>query len=85
MPVLESMACGTPVVASRRGSLPEVGGEAVAWVEPEDEDAIAAALADLLTDTDRAAHLRRAGLERARQFSWETTARQTLAVYHECA
>jgi len=85
MPVLESMACGTPVVASRRGALPEVGGSAVAWVEPEDEEAIATALADVLSDTDRAAGLRRAGLEKAQEFSWENAARQTLAVYHQCA
>ena len=85
MPVLESMACGTPVVSSRRGALPEVGGEAVAWVEPEDEDAIAAAITDLLTDTSRAERLRRTGLEKAQEFSWETAARKTLAVYHECA
>ncbi len=85
MPVLESMACGTPVVASRRGALPEVGGDAVAWVEPEDEEAIAVAVADLLTDTDRAARLRAAGLEKAQEFSWENAARQTLTVYHQCA
>ena len=85
MPVLESMACGTPVVASRRGALPEVGGNAVAWVEPEDEEAIATAIADLLTDTDRAAHLRGTGLEKAQEFSWENAARQTLTVYHQCA
>ena len=85
MPVLESMACGTPVVASRRGALPEVGGDAVAWVEPEEEEAIAAAIADLLTDTDRAARLRGAGLEKAHEFSWENAARQTLTVYHQCA
>jgi len=85
MPILESMACGTPVVASRRGSLPEVGGDAVAWVEPEDEEAIAGALSEILTDTDRAARLRKEGLLRAERFSWEKTARQTLAVYHQCA
>jgi glycosyltransferase involved in cell wall biosynthesis len=83
MPVLESMACGTPVVASRRGALPEVGGDAVAWVEPEHEESIAAAMTDLLTDTDRATRFASAGLARARSFSWETAARQTLAVYHE--
>jgi glycosyltransferase involved in cell wall biosynthesis len=85
MPVLESMACGTPVVSSRRGSLPEVGGDAVSWVEPEDEDAIALAIELILTDTDRAARLRKAGLERARRFSWESTARRTLEIYRQCA
>ena len=84
MPVLESMACGTPVVASNRGALPEVGGDAVAWVDPEDEESIAATMADLLTDSERRERLARAGLARARSFSWETAARQTLAVYHEC-
>jgi len=84
MPILESMACGTPVVASRSGALPEVGGDAVAWVDPEDEGSIAAAISELLTDSARAARLRQAGLERANEFSWESAARQTLAVYHEC-
>ncbi len=84
IPVLESMACGTPVVTSRRGALPEVGRDAVAWVEPEDEDSIASTLEAVLTDTDQAAGLRQKGLERAKQFSWEETARRTLEVYRAC-
>ena len=84
IPILESMACGTPVVTSRRGSLSEVGGDAVAWVEPEDEDSIASTLENVLTDTDKAARLRKQGLERAKQFRWEDTAQRTLEVYRAC-
>ena len=84
IPILESMACGTPVVSSRRGALLEVGGDAVAWVEPEDEDSIASTLENVLTDTDKAARLRKQGLERAKEFSWEDTAQRTLEVYRAC-
>jgi glycosyltransferase involved in cell wall biosynthesis len=81
MPVIEAMACGTPVVTSRRGSLPEVGGDAVAWVEPEDETSIATGIETVLTDRTVEARLREAGLDRARLYRWEETARRTLEVY----
>ena len=84
IPILESMACGTPVVTSKRGALAEVGGDAVAWVEPEDEDSIASTLENVLTETDEASRLRQRGLSRAKQFSWKDTARRTLEVYRAC-
>jgi glycosyltransferase involved in cell wall biosynthesis len=83
MPVLEAMACGVPVVASPRGALPEVAGDSVRWVEPEDEASIAEGLVRVLTDDRLRASLRAKGLARAEQFSWEETARRTLAVYRE--
>ena len=81
LPVLEAMACGTPVIASNQGSLPEVVGDAGPLVEPTDVEGIAAAAERLLTDAELHAEMRKKGLERARTFSWERTARETLDVY----
>jgi glycosyltransferase involved in cell wall biosynthesis len=74
LPALEAMACGTPVVASRRGALPEVVGDAGLLVEPEDERALTAALAHLLSSADERAALGRRGLARAAHFTAERTA-----------
>ena len=81
LPVLEAMARGVPVACSDRSSLPEVAGDAALLFDPEDSRAIAAAAQALLEDRERAAGLRAAGLARAREFSWERTARETVAVY----
>ena len=83
LPALEAMACGTPVITSNQGSLPEVVGDAGLLVEPQDIEGIAAAVERVLTDAVLRAKLRRRGLERARIFTWERTARETLAVYEE--
>jgi glycosyltransferase involved in cell wall biosynthesis len=82
LPVLEAMACGTPVVAARNAALEEVAGEAAVLVDPLDPDAIAAGLAEAL---DRGPELRERGLERARAFDWHRVARETVAVYREAA
>ena len=79
---LEAMACGVPVVAANRTSLPEVVGDAGVLVEPEPEP-IAAVMVDLLNDPARRATLRVRGVTRAATFSWERTARLTLAAYEE--
>ncbi|MBI2016450.1 MAG: glycosyltransferase family 4 protein [Candidatus Rokubacteria bacterium] len=81
LPVVEAMAAGTPVVTSATSSLPEVAGDAALLVDPQDEDGLAAALRRILKDRDLWEDLRRRGLARARTFSWERTARETLAVY----
>jgi glycosyltransferase involved in cell wall biosynthesis len=81
LPPLEAMACGVPVITSNTSSLPEVVGDAGVTVSPTDTVALAEALADLLFDTERRQSLREAGLARARKFSWERAARETLAVY----
>lgn len=81
LPPLEAVACGTPVVASNAGALPEVLGDAALLVDPLDEGALAAAMQRLLTDRDLRAALRERGLARARQFTWARCARATWAVY----
>jgi glycosyltransferase involved in cell wall biosynthesis len=80
MPVLEAMACGTPVLASATSSLPEVAGDAALLVDPNDTGAIAAGLARLVCDDGLRAELRARGLVRAAQFTWSRCADETLAV-----
>jgi glycosyltransferase involved in cell wall biosynthesis len=81
LPVLEAMACGCPVISSNASSLPEVAGEAALLVEPWDVDGFASVMERVLTDPALQADLRKKGLERAAQFSWDKTARETIAVY----
>ena len=80
---LEAMACGTPVIASDRSSLPEVVGDAAVFVDPEDPAAIAAAIRRLLTDDVLAKTHSARGLERARLFSWGKTARAVQKILHD--
>ena len=81
LPPQEAMACGAPVVCSNTPPLVEVAGEAALLFDPLDETAMAAALARALGDATLRQELGRRGLEQARQFTWERTARQTLDVY----
>ncbi|MFN3337383.1 MAG: glycosyltransferase family 4 protein [Thermomicrobium sp.] len=81
LPLLEAMACETPVITSNCSALPEVAGDAAVLVEPTDPLAIAAAIRSLAMDEERRRMLAQAGRERARQFTWERTARETAAVY----
>jgi glycosyltransferase involved in cell wall biosynthesis len=83
LPVLEAMACGTPTVTSTASSLPEVAGDAALTVAPDDVDALADALHRALTDTALRQELRAKGIARAAKFTWEETARRTVAVYHQ--
>lgn len=78
--VLEAMACGIPVIAANRTSLPEIVGDAGILVEPL-VDEVARALHTVLTDSGLRASLSRRGLERAHQFHWRKTAEETVAVY----
>ncbi|MFQ3616072.1 MAG: glycosyltransferase family 1 protein [Cyanobacteriota bacterium] len=82
-PVLEAMACGTPVITSNRSAMPEVAGDAALLVNPEDTRAIAHAMQRLIAEPDVRSHLRTAGLARARQFSWEKTGVATRAVLNQ--
>ena len=83
LPVLEALACGTPVVAAERASLPEVVGEAGILVNPDDAGDIAQALARALTDESLRSRMRELGLAQAARFTWERAARETLAVYRQ--
>ena len=85
LPVLEAMARGVPVACSNSSSLPEVAGDAALLFDPRDEGAIARALARLLSEPALVEDLRARGLERAREFTWERTARLTLASYRRAA
>jgi len=80
LPPLEAMACGCPVVVSNRASLPEVCGDAALYCEPSDTGDIAAKMLKVASDAETRAELRQKGLARARTFTWEKCARETLAV-----
>lgn len=84
LPVIEAMACGTPVACSRVPSLVEVAGDAVTYFDPMDVVALASTLNQLLHDEARREALRQQGLIRAAQFSWEQTAQATLSLYRRC-
>jgi alpha-1,3-rhamnosyl/mannosyltransferase len=81
LPPLEAMACGTPVITSNVSALPETVGDAALLIDPLDVDALADAIRRLWDDEGLRADLRARGLMRAREFSWERTARLTLAAY----
>ncbi len=83
LPVLEAMQCGCPVVCSDRTSLPEIGGNAVCYIDPENPESICNAMLTLEEDATLRDKYREAGLRRARQFSWCRTAIATLEFYHK--
>jgi glycosyltransferase involved in cell wall biosynthesis len=83
LPPLEAMACGTPVITSDVSSLPEIVGRAALLVNPYDEEEIAGAIARLMTDTELRRQLATEGAARAKQFTWQSTADKTLALYHQ--
>ena len=81
LPVLEAMACGTPVVCSERGSLSEIAGDAALLINPDDLDGLAVAMKRVLEDESLQAHMRARGFANVARFSWEKTTRETLAIY----
>ncbi|MBI2953257.1 MAG: glycosyltransferase family 4 protein [Chloroflexi bacterium] len=83
LPVLEAMACGTPVICSNAASLPEVAGQAAILVPPDQSWALAEAIEAVLTDKGLGDDLREKGLHRAAEFTWEKTAQATLEVYRK--
>jgi glycosyltransferase involved in cell wall biosynthesis len=80
LPVLEAMACGTPVITSNLSSLPEVTGDAALLVDPYRVEALAAAMVALVTEPGLQAQLQATSLARAAQFSWRATGRATAAI-----
>jgi len=83
LPVIEAMACGTPVITSKTSSLGELAGDAAFVVDPESESELAAAMRAVCTDAQLRVDLSCRGRARAAAFSWERTARQTAAAYRE--
>ncbi len=80
-PVLEAMACGTPVVASNRDAIPEVAGNAATLIDPLDCASMASALIDILLETQKKTEYRELGLGRVQLYGWDSVARQTISVY----
>ena len=85
LPALESMACGSPVIAARRGSLPEIVGDAGLLIEPENPTQIAEAMKTLAEDANFRERLIKKGTERAKRYQWEYVAEKTLYTYQEVA
>lgn len=85
IPLLEAFACGTPVLSSAGGALPEVAGDAAEIIDEMEPRAWADAVVRLLGDSSKLADMRERGLRRAKEFSWLDTARKTIEVYREVA
>lgn len=83
LPILEAMACGTPVLTASTSAMPEVAGDAALLADPASVDDMASQLHRLLTQPGLRADLRQRGLERAKLFSWQNTAQQLLSVYEQ--
>ncbi len=81
LPILEAMACGTPVACSNTSSMPELGGDAARYFDPHDFQDMVAAISAVLEDADLREEMCQRGFEQAARFSWKRTARETLAVY----
>lgn len=85
LPVLEAMACGTPVICSNTSSLPEVAGDAAVLIDPADPEQLPRAIAEVLADGELSARLSAAGRRRAAGFTWERCAGLTLEAYRYAA
>lgn len=83
LPLLEAMACGVPVITSNVSSMPEVVGDAGIIVDPHNVDKLTDSAFRVLTNRELHDELRNKGLERAKSFSWEQTAKETIAVYEK--
>jgi glycosyltransferase involved in cell wall biosynthesis len=81
MPIVEAMACGTPVITSKISSMPEIAGDAALLIDPLSAPTIADALIDLLSNTDFRLDKIQDGLLNAKRFSWDTTAEKVLGIY----
>lgn len=82
-PVLESMACGCPVIASNRSSLPEVAGDAALLADPRSIESLSTVMKQVTTDAHLRSRMRSRGLIRARHFSWNDSARRIISIFGE--
>lgn len=85
LPLLEAMACGCACVAANTSSLPEVGGDAVRYVEPDDPEALGGVMREWLEDRDSRSYWGHRALEASRRFSWEDSAERLLELYERVA
>lgn len=85
MPIVEAMACGTPVITSNVSAMPETAGGAALLVDPNSTEEIAAAMHTMTSDAELRQQLRARGLQRAQQFTWENTAGRVLSLYEQTA
>jgi len=83
LPILEAMACGTPVACSNTSSLPELGGRAARYFDPTDEEQMAEVIAEVLRDGTLREEMRVRSMVQVRRFSWARTAEETFAVYQK--
>ena len=85
LPIVEAMACGTPVVTSNVTCMPEIAGDAALLVDPLSEEEIGAAILRVIDDPALGAELTKKGLLRSKVFNWRSTAEQTVDIYRKCA
>lgn len=83
LPLVESLACGCPTIASNVTALPEVGGGAIMYFDPYSEEELASRMYEVLGNSELRTRMSKKGIERAKLFSWEKCAREHLAVYEE--
>lgn len=83
LPILQAFNCGTPVISSNVSSLPEVGGKAPVYFDPDNMDQFISLLTEVLSDKSLQNKLSKLGLEQAKKFSWEKTTQQTIEIYHQ--
>jgi glycosyltransferase involved in cell wall biosynthesis len=83
MPIIEAMACGTPVIAAHTSSIPEAGGEAALYFEPHDVEKLTQQLAEIFENDDLLLKMRQSGFMQARKFSWELAGSETVRIYAE--
>ena len=81
MPILQAFACGTPVISSNRGSLPEIGGNSAVYFNPANLSQFIVLVKEILEDKSLQDKLSKLGLKRALEFSWKKVAQQTKNVY----
>lgn len=85
LPIIEAMACGTPVISSNTTSMPEVGGDAIHFVNPYSVNSIKAGMEKIIEDEDYRNYLIKKGYVQVKRFSWEETAKKTIEIYEKAA